>query len=267
MTWRLEQRLCNCGAEFEARIATIDGEDAYASEQCPACYDITLRTERYAEAMDKLKAETDEQGKKWLTDCNCPVPLLVKTFDGFDKTRALKAHKLMSTWDWNHGQSIILQSQTYGVGKTHLCGALVNKILRTEPPARLTQDYYVQRRYCPVYFTTEPQLLDRIYSTFNRTDDNAETTEQLYKMLERRQVLIIDDVGKIKPRELAFVQGVYFRIIDTRCVSGKPIVMTSNLSLAELEEHIGGASADRLREMCGPNVIKISGISYRKGMS
>lgn len=113
----------------------------------------------------------------------------------------------------------------------------------------------------------EPQLLDRIYSTFNRTDDNAETTEQLYKMLERRQVLIIDDVGKIKPRELAFVQGVYFRIIDTRCVSGKPIVMTSNLSLAELEEHIGGASADRLREMCGPNVIKISGISYRKGMS
>ncbi|GAJ02756.1 unnamed protein product, partial [marine sediment metagenome] len=35
------------------------------------------------------------------------------------------------------------------------------------------------------------------------------------------------------------------------------------LDYPELEELIGGACADRLREMCGKNILKMSGKSYR----
>ncbi len=211
-------------------------------------------------ALDKLGAAADEQLKKWIVECNCPMPLLVKTFSTFDKTRQQKAYTLMSSWDWNKDGSVVLYSEGYGVGKTHLCGALVNKILQTEKPAWLIKGYFVQTRSCPVYFATEPQLMDRIRATFNRTQDDAETDEQIYKRLAAYQVVIIDDVGKLKPRDPSFLQGVYFRIMDSRSVYGKPMVLTTNLRLAELEAHIGGACADRLRSA---SFVDMKGTSYR----
>lgn len=43
-----------------------------------------------------------------------------------------------------------------------------------------------------------------------------------------------------------------------------PIILTTDLSLSELEAHIGGACMDRLREMCGVNIVKMAGLSYKK---
>jgi DNA replication protein DnaC len=43
-----------------------------------------------------------------------------------------------------------------------------------------------------------------------------------------------------------------------------PIILTTNLSLSELEAHIEGACTDRLREMCRVNIVKMAGVSYRK---
>ena len=83
-------------------------------------------------------------------------------------------------------------------------------------------------------------------------------------MAEPRDVLILDDVGKTKPRDISFLQGVYFRIIDERYAGNKPIVLTTNLSLADLEAHIGGSCADRLNEMCGTeNIVQMRGKTYR----
>jgi len=43
------------------------------------------------------------------------------------------------------------------------------------------------------------------------------------------------------------------------------LILTMNLTLQELEDHIGGAPADRLREMCGRSgFITMKGESYRK---
>ena len=275
MTWRDEKRLCSCGAEFTAKIAAFDGTDMYTAEQCPKCREETLRLERIAEAQVRLAEASADRAKKWATECNCPPQLLAKTFDSFDKKRQPAAHKLMSSWDWRVSKGVVLLSDGYGVGKTHLCAALAGKILRTEPTARLMRDFYVQEFRCPVYFTTEPQVLDRIRGTFSgKSDADREwnprgssgpvTDGDIYRELSRVKVLVIDDVGKVRPRDPGFLQGVYYRIIDGRYTAGLPVVMTTNLSLAELEAHIGGASADRLREMCGRNFVKMSGESYRR---
>lgn len=275
VTWRDERRTCSCGAVFEARIAAIDGVDVYSAEQCRKCWDETVRLERIAEAQVRLAEASTARAKTWVTECNCPPQLLAKTFDGFDKKRQPAAHKLMSSWEWKADKGVVLWSDGYGVGKTHLCGALVGKILQTEKAARLVRDFYVQEFRCPVYFTTEPQLMDRIRATFSgKPESNQEwnprgssgqaTDEDIYRELSMVKVLVVDDVGKVRPRDPSFLQGVYYRIIDGRYTAGLPIVITTNLSLAELEAHVGGASADRLSEMCGRNFVKMSGESYRR---
>jgi DNA replication protein DnaC len=168
--------------------------------------------------------------------------------------------------DWpGTGGSLILQSPpgVYGVGKTHLVSALANQLVGTLNAA-VSINGYVVAQPRPVAFTTEPTLTARIRATFN--DGSRETDEVIYDQLERVRLLIIDDVGKDPPRDLSFVQRVWYRLIDARYRSERPVILTTNLVLDELEQHVGGSVADRLREMCGrKGIVTMKGESYRRG--
>jgi DNA replication protein DnaC len=188
-----------------------------------------------------------------------------KTFDNFESRRQLKAFKTMQSY--TAGQSIVLLSpEIYGVGKTHLVAALINRMIQTVEAARVTKELDVVTNRCPVLFVTENQLLARIRATFNRkSDSEGETEEEIFRTVESAPLLVIDDCGKVRPNDYSFLQGVYFRILDSRYTRRRPIIVTTNLGYEELERHIGGACADRLREMCGKEgFIKMTGESYRK---
>lgn len=255
-----------CGTAFEARVALVDGVESYRTENCPDCAAELLAQERRQEAQEKLAQACEQQQQVWIKECGCPVELIKRSFDNFDAKAQPRAFKVVSGYDFKAGKSVLLASTDYGVGKTHLAAAVVNRILREEPPARLAHSYYVQLLRCPVYFTTESQMLARIRATFD--DSKTETEEQVYRQLETVDLLIVDDVGKLRPREASFLQGVYFRVIDARCTHNRPVILTTNLDVSkgEFEAHIGGASADRLRGMCGKeNMVLMSGRSYRRG--
>ena len=256
---------CGCGAEFLARVALIDGVESYRTEHCPECAADLLAKERREEAEKKLAQASLEQQQVWIKECGCPIELIKRSFENFDHRPQTRAYKIMSGFDFKAGKSALLASTDYGVGKTHLAAAVVNRILRDEPTARLAYGYYVQLLRCPVYFTTEAQMLARIRATFD--DSRVETEEQVYRQLETVDLLIIDDVGKLRPRDASFLQGVYFRVIDSRCIHNRPVILTTNLDVTkgEFEAHVGGASADRIRGMCGKeNLVLMSGKSYRR---
>jgi DNA replication protein DnaC len=159
---------------------------------------------------------------------------------------------------------VLLSPDIYGVGKTHLAAALVNYIIDTIEPAYFRHGTYnIIKRRQPVFFTSETTLLDRIRATFNSFRDQETEADVFKKMIECHDVLVIDDVGKYRPRDYNFLQSVYFRIIDGRYMGEVPVLLTTNLNFHELENHIGGACADRLREMCGDNFIVMKGQSYR----
>jgi DNA replication protein DnaC len=246
-------------------VAVIDGAESYRTEHCPECAAELLAQERRQEAQEKLAEACGQQQQAWIKECGCPIELIKRSFENFDQKAQPRAFRAMSGYDFKAGRSILLASVDYGIGKTHLAAAVVNRILREEPPARLAFGYYVQLLRCPVLFITENQMLARIRATFN---DGAETEEQVYRHLETVPLLIVDDVGKLRPRDSSFLQGVYFRVIDSRCTHNRPVILTTNLDVSkgELEAHIGGASADRLRGMCGKeNMVLMSGRSYRRG--
>ena len=81
--------------------------------------------------------------------------------------------------------------------------------------------------------------------------------------LNAYSLLILDDLGMEHSSEFAMTQ--MFNIVDGRYRTGKPLIVTTNLTLQELKHPPDLAHAriyDRLLEMCTP--IRINGQNIRQ---
>lgn len=277
-TSRQIEQTCTCGVQFMATVwIRPDGSEVTPYELCPECREKEFLEKERQEAEAGLKRAVELQAEKWPEIAQMPTAFTSKTFTNFDKKLQPKAYDATRNLHWKgqkdaSGESLVLLSPgVYGVGKTHLVCALMNKIIKEEEKAILGRDLAIRFRQCPVFFTSENLLLRRLRNTFNRdkrndfTEDYEQTEEDIYAELKRFPLLIIDDVGKVRPRDLNFLQGVYLNIIDQRYTDEQPLILTTNLNLNELEAHIGGACADRLREMAGKEgFIVMKGQSYRR---
>jgi len=135
----------------------------------------------------------------------------------------------------------------YGVGKTHLAAAIAN--------------YLISNGIATVIFGNVTTLLGRIRHTYS--DGSQYEEQQVMKELYDVDLLIIDDLGKEKPTE--WVEEKLYTVINERYENYRPIVVTSNLELEEIEqrlENCGGAIVSRIIEMC--RGIKIVGPDFRK---
>lgn len=250
-------KICEkCGKEFN-----------HAGNICIACKQARYREERITEAQKELPGIIEQQRELWAEGCGVPLKFIDKRLDNFERKYQGKAFEVIAKYAWgeDNAKSIVLLSpEWYGAGKTHLVSGLVHKIINTAMAVSISRDGFIKKYQCPVFFTTETDLLARIRATYNRqSGDDGEREEDIYQKLERYQLLIIDDVGKVKPRDYAFLQQVYYRLIDGRYTKEQPIILTTNLTPGDLEAHIGGSCADRLREMAGINFVVMKGTSYR----
>ena len=278
MTSRQENRTCACGKGFVAFIKVVDGRDEPDGfDTCYACRAKIQKAEAREVRLAKIPEARVERRLDWLEECNLSSKFALKTFENFERKLQPKAFDAVKKYDYHFEDDapprslVLLSPNIYGVGKTHLVAALLNQIIETEETLNVREDGTFRNLPCPVYFTAENLLLSRIRATYSRSNQHnddefyEETEEDVYQKLEKFDLLVIDDVGKTRPRDHSFLQGVYFRIIDSRYTSEEPVILTTNLSFAELENHIGGASSDRLREMAGKDgFIVMGGQSYRK---
>lgn len=262
---RKELVKCACGKEFEMTIwIRKDGTELPPDTLCYECRREKERQEAIEQYKRDLEETKEEQREAWRKQYGVEGIFLKKSFDNFNRELQPKAYEVLK--GYCDRSLVLLSPGVYGVGKTHLVCALANHLVQTRGAARFKEDcYFIMKCQCPVYVITESKLLARIRRTYNRTDDpRAETEDGVYSSLARFPLLVIDDVGKVRPKDYSFLQGVYFNIIDDRYVKEQQVILTTNLDFKELEEHIGGASADRLREMCGKEgFIKMAGKSYR----
>lgn len=261
---RFEKRVCsNCGAEFDAVIYILKDRELDANRLCKACEKAKQDQEALAAANEELTKVSNEKRAYWKKIYGVSGQFQDKTFDNFNSKLQPIAYQAVKNLN---GKSLVLFSpEIYGVGKTHLVAALANHLINTKAPAVLDSTLRVRTGTCPVHFITESLLLARIRDTFNEREDRGpvkETEETVYRFINSFPLLIIDDTGKVRPRDLSFLQSVYFRIIDQRYTEKKQLIITTNLDAAGLTNHIGGACMDRLYEMAGQ-----SGFVYLKGQS
>lgn len=117
-----------------------------------------------------------------------------------------------------------------GNGKTYTAACIANALLD---------------KRVPVLITSIPKLLMEISGI------DAETKMGYINSLSRFDLVVIDDFGT--ERNTSYATELVYTIIDTRYKSGKPIIVTTNLTEKDIENPEGIESKriyDRLEDMC-----------------
>jgi len=89
-------------------------------------------------------------------------------------------------------------------------------------------------------------LLSDIRSTYGDATESNES--DLLDEVNAPDLLVLDDLGAEKTSE--WVNDRLYLIVNRRYESGKPVVVTTNLSLDELIRKVGERTVSRLCEIC-----------------
>ncbi|HDD54905.1 MAG TPA: AAA family ATPase [Chloroflexi bacterium] len=136
---------------------------------------------------------------------------------------------------------LVLQGP-YGCGKTHLAAAVANFVV----------DIGV-----PTLFLTVPDLLDSLRFSYN---DPASTFEERFEEIRCSQLLVMDDFGT--ENATSWAQEKLFQILNYRYINNLPLLITTNLSLNQLE----GRISSRLQDPELVTRVKILAPDYRRPM-
>ena len=120
--------------------------------------------------------------------------------------------------------SILMKGAT-GLGKTHLSLAIANEVIR--------------RGYGVIYVSA-PALLTKLEKEhFSRTSE-SDTIDTLLSC----DLLIIDDLGTEFKSQFASSQ--VYQLFNSRVLQGKPVIISTNLTMAELEREYSNRFVSRV---------------------
>ena len=130
---------------------------------------------------------------------------------------------------------------TVGTGKSYTAACIANELLN---------------QMIPVVMTSFVKILQNIQG-------NPDEEERIMAGLNTAKLLIIDDLGAERSTDYA-LEKVY-NIIDSRYLSGKPLILTTNMTLKDMQESEDiryRRIYDRIFEMCFP--VRFAGRSWRE---
>jgi len=136
---------------------------------------------------------------------------------------------------------LVLQGH-YGCGKTHLAAAVANFVV----------DIGV-----PTLFLTVPDLLDSLRFSYNNPESSF---EERFEDIRRCPLLIMDDFGT--ENATPWAQEKLFQILNYRYINNLPLLITTNLSLNQLE----GRIRSRLQDPELVTRVNILAPDYRRPM-
>ena len=166
---------------------------------------------------------------KWSGNDALDLPLFKEmTVASFDPARQGSAElsspqkaslKMAYTLAKNYGETpegwLVLMGEN-GVGKTHLAASIAH---RARSDGR------------SVLFLVVPDLLDHLRYTFR--PDSDVTYDELFEEIKHVDMLVLDDLGA--HGTTSWAKEKLYQIINYRYVARLPLVVTTNLSLDELE--------------------------------
>lgn len=129
-----------------------------------------------------------------------------------------------------------------GTGKTYIAACIINALVEQGTSCKLTNFSRLANEWMAREFTEKQNFVDG---------------------LNTYELLVIDDLGS--ERSTDFMNELIYSVIDTRHKSGKPLIVTTNLSGENLK-HPNDVTAERvysrLFEMCIP--VEVKGADRRK---
>ncbi len=191
------------------------------------------------------------------SELSCSSILAVSTFDTFDLKyySEQKDHRLgyspreymeasldfLKSYadNFNKNSGSFFFSGATGLGKTHLSLAIMNKV--------------TEKGYTVFYGSADNILKQLEKERFGRSQDDIE--EEIFNS----DLIIIDDLGT--EFRTAFSETAVYQLINNAILNSKPMIISSNLSMTELEERYGQRVVSRLNSF---EVINFVGTDIRQ---
>lgn len=149
-----------------------------------------------------------------------------------ENAKKIAMHYIGNYFNLQPGRGLYLFSKTKGTGKTRLAAIIANELMKIG---------------VEVKFATSGEILEEIKRTWNKETEYSEST--LINSLTKTDVLIIDDFGVEKAKE--WRNEKFYNIINSRYVSLRPTIFTSNYNLSDLEnEGYDSRIISRINESC-----------------
>lgn len=236
--YRNEDGLLMCGKCHTPKqcrfTATWDGKEKTPYTPCD-CERERRDAEKQARQMQNLRIEVNRLRKLGFPDGEMANWTFAHD-DGTDPRTTSIARKYVDNFPEmkKRGKGLLLYG-TVGTGKTHAAACIANELINQGRPCLVTNFARITNTLQGMFDGKQRYLDD-----FNRLD-----------------LLVIDDLAA--ERDTAYMNEMIFNIIDARYRSGKPLIVTSNLTKTDL---MAPGSIERQRiysrllEMCVPVEVK-----------
>ncbi|MDX2175092.1 MAG: ATP-binding protein [Candidatus Sumerlaeia bacterium] len=177
-----------------------------------------------------------EETRRRLAAAEIPARYRDKSFGNF--RAASPAHRAVrdTAMSWAESyhpvesQGLILKGGT-GCGKTHLALAILRVV--------------VEHGHTGLYVNFS-DLLTRLRETYG--DASAETEAEVLGKVNTPELVVLDDLGAENTTD--WVRDRLYLIINRRYESQRSVVLTTNCTIAELDQRLGKRTVSRLFEMC-----------------
>lgn len=224
-------------------------------DYCPCEDGARMRIEDEAERERRQASRAMADAEAIWASAQVPPRLRRYTLDSYLALPGANAALVERLRRWQRTRAWLLFSGPAGTCKTGLSFALLAEAL-----AAGRSGLYV----------TMPDFLERIRLTYRRDGEGEPDASDVLASAAEVDVLLADDIGKapLTPWGLEKV----FTLVNRRDTYERQTIVTTNLTLAELEEHVGSATYDRMRgnatdpETGESFVIELTG-SSRRGLA
>lgn len=163
--------------------------------------------------------------------------------NGHNADKLQRAKKYVDKWDeMKRGHIGLLLWGNTGNGKTYTAACVANALID---------------KGVPVLVTSFPKIINAVTGLF------GEEKGEYLRSLNHYDLLVLDDLGA--ERDSSYGLEIVYNVIDERYKSGKPMIVTTNLTIKEMQEARNmdyQRIYDRVLEMCAP--MRFDGESIRK---
>ena len=234
---------CHTRKQCEIEIPGEDGTDIKRRVFCACkCRQAEIEAEHKAQERYEFQKRLEALRRDGITD----KAYLRHTFENDDRRSASISdvcRRYADKWNEMKAENIgILFYGGVGTGKTFYACCIANELIN---------------KLVSVGITNLPRILNRLQNGYQ------EERQQLIDGLQRYSLLVIDDLGV--ERDSSYSVEQVYNVIDTRSRSGKPLIITTNLSLKEIQNAQSLAHQriyDRVLELC-PIRLALTGSSRR----
>lgn len=230
------KKVCDVHGEYESSGVAIHlpRGDKIIWSKCQKCKDAEAEAEAAKEAAAKALADK-AQIEEAISGTALPARFIGKTLDSYiastdGQVRALaRAKAYAERFDsvQQRGDSLIFSGMV-GTGKSHLAAGIIQAILP---------------RHVGVYVTML-DLVRMLRDTWRRGSALSET--DVLHRLSTVPLLVIDEIGVQYDTDAE--RTLFFDVMDRRYRNCKPVILLTNLGMAEFKATVGERVHDRLRE-------------------